>query len=237
MSEVLYAGPENKEPGAPPAAPTKTSNDQWSNQANDSKPYVTVRGAEAKLHLQSTPPGLTFHREDSSAVAYGTGGVARATGYARLCTSPCDISLPAGTETLAVSNEGGSPVSAGPVSIPAGESTLVATYKDNHGVRLAGYGVMIAGAVVGTVLIGTSFHTSCYDSGACDKPFDTTQFLIGMGVILGGGAVGLGLASVSDSATVQPAFNAERQPASIPERLPESHARLTPPGLGLRGTF
>jgi hypothetical protein len=237
MREVSYAGPESQEPAAAPqpaaAAAAAAPQGEWSNNgSSESKPYVTVYGAEAKLHLESNPPGLTFHREESSAVAYSRGGVAHATGYARLCTSPCSVSLPAGTENFALSMEGKSPVSADQVTFPAGESRLVASYTDNGGIRTAGYVVMIGAVVVGAVVIGTSFHGSdCDQYGYCATPLDTTQFLVGGAVMLGGGILGLVLTQFSDSATVRLNPSAGPAPAAQPE------ARLKLPALALRSTF
>ena len=231
MREVSYAGPESQEPAAAaqPTPAAAAAQGEWSNHgSSESKPYVTVYGAEAKLHLESNPPGLTFHREESSAVAYGHGGVAHATGYARLCTSPCNVSLPAGTESFALSLEGKSPVSADAVSFPAGESRVVAEYTDNGGIRVAGVIVVVAAVVTGGVLIGTSFKGNGCDGGYCDEPLDTTQFLIGSAVMVGGGLLGFVLTQFSDTATVQVSPNAGPS---------EAHALLKLPALALRSTF
>jgi hypothetical protein len=242
MTEVSYAGPESQDPTAaaapaapPPPAPPKpkpAAASEWSNQSsNDAKPYVTVHGAQANLHLESDPPGLTFHREASSAIAFGRGGVAHATGYERLCTSPCDISLPAGTETLALSKDGKSPVEAGSVSFPAGDSQILGSYQSNTGIRVAGVVIIVASAVAGGALIFTSSKDgSCDSYGYCSKTLDTTQLALGTVVLAGGSLLGIGLVMVSDSGSVQVAPRGQTP-------LPEPNARLRLPGLALRSTF
>lgn len=231
MSEVSYAGAEAQDPTkAPAAAPAAVAGRQFNSKAtSESKPYVTVYGPEAKLYLRSSPAGLTFHRQDSAAIAYGRGGVAHATGYARLCTTPCSVSLPAGTETLAVSADGDTPVSAGPVTFPAGESTLNATYEDNSAIRIGGYALMAVSLVAGGVLIFTaSKDGECDSYGYCPTTMDSTQLIVGTTIGIGGSLVGLGLAMVSDSASVQ------RTASALP---PEPRARFNLPPLGLRSTF
>ncbi len=236
MNEVSYAGPESQDPAAtaaPPAPPpaSKPPQIEWSNQgSDDTKPYVTVHGAEAKLKLVSDPPGLTFHRENSSAIAYGRGGVAQATGYERLCTSPCSISLPAGTESFALSADGKAPVSAGSVTFPAGESTIQGTYNKRSGVRVAGVVVIVASAVAGAALLATSFNNTCdYGDDTCSK-LNPTNLLAGTLILGLGVGIGAGLLLIPDGGNVQvvPSSNAPH---------PEPVARVRMPALALRGAF
>ena len=174
MSEVEYAGPAERDPAAatrpvapaaavPPAAPAKVE----ASTEPTVRPYVTRNGAEARLHLTSRPDGLTFHRQTGSAVAVGPGGQAYATGYDRLCTAPCDITIPAGTEVLAVSNGDETPRVAGPVSFPAGESQLIASIESRAGTRIAGWTIAGASLVTGVVLFYASFGTK----RVCDTDF------------------------------------------------------------------
>jgi hypothetical protein len=241
MSEVSYAGPESRDPTAAPQpapasapapapAPAPKPQTEWSNQGSaEAKPYVTVHGERADLRLESDPPGLTFHRESSSAIAFGHGGVAHATGYERLCTSPCSISLPAGTESFALSIEGKSPVSAGTVTFPAGTSTLKGTYNRNTGIRIAGGVVIAASVIAGVALLASASKTgACDEYGYCHSELNTTNLIAGS-VILGAGVgLGIGLVFVPDSGKVQAIPNGQ---------LPEPVARVKMPTLGLRTAF
>lgn len=146
MAEVDYAGPADKDPtaGAEPATAA-----QAAPATKTARPYVTVKGEIARLHLVSDPVGLTFHRKSGSA----TSGEVQAAGFDRLCTAPCDIEIPAGTEELSLSKPDKDPNKPKSVTLPAGDSELVGTYESNAGARIAGFILMIGGAGLGTFLL------------------------------------------------------------------------------------
>jgi hypothetical protein len=154
-------------PVAPPAV--QDAETQLSGDATKVRPYVTRQGKEAQLRLTSQPEGLTFHRQTGSAIAVGTGGQAYATGYERLCTAPCDITLPAGTEVLAVSEGNEAPRIAEPISFPAGESRLVGRLESRAGTRIAGWTIVGASVVVGAVL----FYSSISSTEVCGEDYGT----------------------------------------------------------------
>jgi hypothetical protein len=236
MSEVAYAGPADKDPQAPakpeaavsaPASEGKESADK----STDSKGYVTVHGQEARLHLVSDEPGLTFHRQVGSAVAVGPGGAAFARGFERICTAPCDVSLPAGTETLAISRLNGSPVIAESVTIPAGNSEVRGRFQSRAGLNIAGWVIAGASLVGGGLLLLNSFGTkqSCsMYSGCVDDPtLNGPMMLSGVVILCAGVPIGIGMGLVGPKPIV------EVNPSSGAAANNRSVAR----GLTLHGSF
>ena len=234
-AEVDYAGPTAKDPGASASAPAPAAVSPAAAPAaappssNGSvEPYVTVTGKRANVRLVSDPPGLTFHRASSSAVAVGPGGVAVARGFERLCTAPCSISLPAGTETLALSQDDGLPRAADPIAIPEGNSQIDGHLESRAGVRTAGWVIALGSAVVGSVLMIKSRSTSqdCSDAflGCQTKDDLDVGMLVGGAAVLSiGVGVGVGMAFIGDVAQV------EQRQAGV--KLPRA------PGLALTGAF
>jgi len=243
MSEVAYAGPADEAPEqdapappptptpAPAAAPVAAPSTITTSEPSKVEPYVTVQGRRATLHLESEPSGLTFHRASSSAVAVGPGGVAMALGYDRLCTAPCQITIPAGTEVLALSRPGERAFTAGPVTIPAGESRLVGKFESRAGLRATGWVITAASVVGGLALMYVALSSTEREcdrySGACrDSPRANLPPLIGGTVVLAVGApIGIVMATmVPDKAKVDVAG---ARPATMP----------TARTLALRGNF
>jgi hypothetical protein len=78
---------------------------------------VVERGPEARIQLVAADPSLVFQRRTAAstfeAVAVGPGGIARGGGTAKsyqdLCGAPCEITLPAGSHTLAIAKGDGEP--------------------------------------------------------------------------------------------------------------------------------
>lgn len=221
MSEVDYAGPTAKDPQATaaekpvaekptekPAAEDDSEDVAASNKDGKPQSYVTVHGKEARLHVVSTEPGITVHRQASSAIAVGRGGAAFATGYERICTAPCDVSLPAGTETLALSRDDKPPISAEPVTLPPGKSELRASFESRSGMRAAGWLLMLGGGIGGAVLMFTSSSKEpdcsvgssyCYDK----TTINTGQLIAGAALAGVGIGVGIALARQPDKAVVE----------------------------------
>lgn len=207
MAEVEYAGPASEAPSkaapAPPVAAEKPNESK-------TKPYVTVNGAEAHLHLESEPEGLTFHRQSGSATAvgygYGGGMVATAEAYDRLCTAPCDVTLPAGAETLALSRPNGKPVVADAVAFPAGKSRVVGTLESRKGLRIAGIVVLAVGGAAGLATMVAGLTSRSTNENGIETR-NTTLVLAGSGIVLGSTLAGTILLVQRDRATITVGHN------------------------------
>jgi hypothetical protein len=81
--------------------------------------------------------------------------------FERLCYSPCEVSLPAGTHTLAVATKDGDPVAAPPITLREGSHRLTAEYTDNSGTRGAGTGL----ALLSGVLLSVSAYGGTRQAG------------------------------------------------------------------------
>jgi hypothetical protein len=232
MSDVTYAGPATKDPKATSPSTARASSELASSREGSTKPYVTVHAKEARLHLVSNPGGLTFHRQSSSAVAEGMGRRAVAHGYDRLCTAPCDITIPSGTETLALSEDDSDvPIAAEPIYFSSGDSVITGKLDSNATVRAAGWITMIGGGIAGLALILTSMkeEETCDSLGCRETPkLDTTQMLVGASLAAIGPGVGFFLIRVRDSATIETGSGVED--AAL-RRLPRAN------GVALRGSF
>jgi hypothetical protein len=206
MAEVAYAGPGSEDPGEEaPAESSKKSEPKRVRAAaerdpdeDESKPYVTVHSNEARLSLRSNPPNLTFHRHSATAV-----GVK---GFSRMCTAPCEVSLPAGTETFGLSGEDQKVVEVDPVTIPEGDHELRGKFVDRSGFRIAGAVIFFGGMAAATGLFLA----------------DTEKNLEVSFVIIGVSTLGGGLGFVSDTAEIEVA--------------PREVARARPRAPGVRYT-
>jgi len=199
MSDVVYAGPADQAPGGAP-------------------PVAAPARATATLRLESEQDGLTFYRASSSAAGVGPGGTAKATGYERLCTVPCRVTLPSGTEVLALSLPGESTHASDPVTFPAGESEVVGRVQSHAGLRAAGWAIGAGSLIAGLVL---ALATT---DGSTDSPFTRPPFIASVVIMGVGMPVGFGMAFVTDKATVEVK---DSQPVAMPA------ART----LALRGNF
>lgn len=188
MAEVDYAGPGEKDPAAshesaayvPPES--ETTKETSRGASSPVKPYVTVTGQTAYLHLVSEPEGLTFHRKSGTA----TSGYIQAIGFDRLCVAPCDIEIPAGTEELSLSKPNGAPVKPSAVELPAGNSEIVGRYNSKVGVRVAGIVVLSVGVAVGMGLVLASMP----DASDLNSEIDTGMLGVGFGLMAAGGLAG-----------------------------------------------
>ena len=211
MVEVKYAGPAAQAPGAasaqtPGAVPAPAPSPTSSMPSSEPRPMVTVHGAEARLQLRATEPGIGFHRRSGSAYAFGPGGAAVAIGFDDICTAPCEITMPAGTHTLALSQGGGTPVAADPVAIPEGQATVEGTYTDRSGLRLAGWGVFVGTLLAGSYLVIDSIETTeeCDEYGCTDSAeLNTTKVAIGTGLMVVGPLASLALILQPDGAEIR----------------------------------
>jgi hypothetical protein len=244
MAEVEYAGPAAQDPKQADASASgtdapATTNDHFggntggdsSNKAADpAKPYITVHGREARLHLISNEAGITFHRQSGSAMAVGSRGSAVVTGYDRICTAPCDVSLPAGTETLALSRGDKAPIEAEASTLPPGPSEVRGTIESRAGIRVAGWVIAIGSAVAGAALMLTASdkENQC-DAGYCrdvDK-LDNGKMLGGVVVLAVGAGVGVAMGLVNDKAVI----DVKPQGGAV------SHSTWVARGVSFHGSF
>jgi hypothetical protein len=236
MSEVDYAGPAAKDPQGTAAekpvaekANEKTAAEDdsedvaASNKEGKPQSYVTVHGKEARLHVVSTEPGITLHRQASAAFATGGGVSAFATGYERMCTAPCDVSLPAGTETLALSRGDKPPISAEPVTLPPGNSEVRASFESRSGLRVAGWLLLLGSSIGGLALVFTSASTKqdCSTGPSyCHETSDLNagQMIAGVALASVGAGVGVALAVLPDKPVIEVASSGPNfsRPLSVP---------------------
>jgi len=166
MSDVDYAG-------AADAAPTTSSAQETV------EPMVTVRTEKMTLKLRTPGEKLTWHLSESAGVAYGPGGFAVALNFRRLCTSPCEAELPAGSHRLALAKQEGFPITAiDPLDVSR-DGELVGHYDDNSTTRAV---ILIAG--IAAVLGGTALMISplLSDDESADPGDDDYEPDDGLGV-------------------------------------------------------
>lgn len=185
MRRVQYAGPAGSGSGA---------------AAGPGGAGAQVHGPQVRVRLHGNEAGLTFQKRTgtSYAIAYGYGGAAVAMGarFDELCTAPCEVSLPAGAHTLALSRPGEVAVAAPPVTVSR-DATLYGTYHDNSGVRAIGWVLLIGGLVGGTVL--TTYSLTKLDSNDDTIPM---EFWLGLGLMTLGPLASLPFLLQNDEAEI-----------------------------------
>jgi hypothetical protein len=230
MSDVQYAGPSAEEPRSYPEPEAAPAPQPASPAAPATRPAVTVHAGEARVSFTSEPDVRTFHRQTAIAtVDNAVDGFAGVKGYDELCTSPCEVSMAAGTTTLAVSKPGGQVVGAAPVTIPAGHSEVHAVWLDKESTRNTGrvlIGVGVAGAVA---VLGVAIASGSNDTGMLVGLVTGT---VATSVVFG---VGIGMVSTPDSATFEVRSAASAGP-DRPRKLATVEGDRAP-GLTLSGAF
>lgn len=221
-SEVRFAGPAGEAPGSasvttpPPSyAPYGTQEPSY----GGAPPGYGVEGygtgappgygppgygpqpARAiRVRLVSAQPGVTFHRVVGSATAVGWGHgrmyTVHAHQFERLCTAPCDLTLPVGSHHFALS-AGGAAVAATSLQL-TGDSTIVGEYVDNSGLRAAGWITFGASLLAGGGMMLAPILGGNYDSGTL-----MSWMIAGGVVMLIGNIVGLALGFHGDGAVVR----------------------------------
>lgn len=144
----------------------------------------------------ATPFGLLNPREGTTLFrrsgSVGLSGVGTVSGYDEVCTTPCNVSMPAGTHTFAVAKPGGKPHEADPVVLPAGNATMTVAVVDRTSIRI-GLGVLgAAGLIAGLTMVVSNSRDSS-GGGSIAGPL----LLAG----IGGGLFGLAF-GIPDGATV-----------------------------------
>jgi hypothetical protein len=242
MSDVTYAGPASKAPGAAPAPPSPTPPD-----SDAARPTITVKANEVPIKFVSSEPKLTLHLKTHSAVLARTSGRVAVRGYDRICTSPCEASLPSGTHEFGVSPEGGDPVEVDKSVTLESASKLEAKYESKSGVRTIGWVLAIGGSIGGTILILTASGSeeNCSSGSCIDMPqVNTDQLYAGLGIAGAGLIIGGALILFStDSAELKLTPLAPAAPPASPTAAIKGDAasKLGPwagvQGLALSGRF
>jgi hypothetical protein len=161
----------------------------------------TVHASTISVTFESSE-ATTLYAQDSWAT---TGGVT-AHGYARICTSPCSLTMPVGTQHFALSrgNDSPRPVQ-DPVTVEQ-SSTLHAAWQSRSGSRLAGILLLAIGIPAGAVTAGAGFAVGYADS-TCNQPgcYGTPRALtwLGAGVALASALGGAILVTRRDIPSIQ----------------------------------
>jgi hypothetical protein len=255
MRDVAYAGPASGEPSTPPPlpAPSQPAPAQPSPPAQPPppEPMITVRGDRADVRLEANEGDVSFlvrtgqGEFSGSGYAWGRGGVSvwgQSRDYSIICTAPCDARIPVGTHRLALTQGGGRAIETDdPIEVP-GPSTLHGIYESRTGTRVAGWIVLGASVVAGTVVMLTSIKSKqdcsigpndCYPT----SDFDTTQFLVGTGIMAAGTVVGLVLGLQKDHATIEVVPQGPPRAMLRMPSLAREGASLDGSGLALRYRF
>jgi len=202
-SEVTYAGPADSKATTPStSAPQPEA--KPTGEASMA-PQFAIQGSESKVHFSSDgnqPVTVFVH----TVTALGTTNTAE--GYKKLCTTPCDVTMAAGTYKFGVALGDRTMRPSDTVEIAAGEVRLTATYKSRSGLRTLGWIGLIGGVTAGLYLGATADKESCGVSNLtgyeeCTSELNTTQLYAGGTLVV----LGLGmmlLALVPDGADVRP---------------------------------
>ena len=258
MANVKYTGPADAEPAAqPPASATGTRQQPSSfatsgapQSADGTRPFLTVRGREARISFRSRTPNTTFYVKTASATAGADGYQVEASGYTRICSAPCEATLPEGSYTFALTTDDKAPVAAKPIHV-SGSQTVHGQLERKRGVRAGGWVIFGAGLVVGTSLLTAGLIADCETETDDDEfTYDyesptgctNTGLVVAGAVTAGVGAVvGLVMALQRDDARITLApgnVGALRERRSHFANLSGAPAERTyNPGFVLRATF
>jgi len=193
-----------------------------------------------RFHLQTGEAKGIVAVMGPNGVAYGSGG---SESYEDLCGSPCEVTLPAGVHTLALSKGNYSPpLDGSPVAIPAGNSRVEGTLVSHSTQRWVGFTLMMVGVLAGGALSGYGLfgHTeqSCDIYGICDTRPEVNwpETVIGLAVSTGSLVGGIVLMVRSDEARFRVLPSA---PGPLVRATPGRSAEMHPgsagsvPGLSL----
>ena len=199
-SEIEYAGPADRQPKSepaaveaapPPAAPVVTEPPQDEpNLAPVKTADPAKREDQLRVKLRSSPPGLTFHRNGLQFTAQTTQDATVGSFSTELCTAPCEISLPPGGHTLALSKPNRAPRQANAIELRE-DSTIEGRIKSRAGARLA-FGIAAGAALV----TGTILFTST-------DPDDREMKTASMALVPVGGGLAIGAVLTRDKPVVR----------------------------------
>jgi hypothetical protein len=121
-----------------------------------------VRKAQVSFDVQSGSYAL-YERVRVERVLWGK--TRRVEEFERLCYSPCEISLPAGTHTLAVATKEGDPIVAPAVTLSEGGHRLSLEYTDNSSTRNLGTGLAMTSGIL-VALSGAGGYKQAGEDGS-----------------------------------------------------------------------
>jgi len=181
MAAVRYAGPADRVEGVVPAP-------------------------DATVLVASSGNRVAIHEITSTTTVAGLS----AFDHRLVCTAPCKVGLRAGEYDLALSTGDDAPIRASRVVVPAGNSTLMASYTSRAGARTTAKIVAIMAVIAGSVL---AIHGAVDKSRVCkdssfgdpicvDEP-NATEMLFGLGVMILVPLGALPFAMWKDSATIE----------------------------------
>jgi hypothetical protein len=112
-------------------------------KAEEVEPLIKVEAETSRVKVELDPPEASLLRRAS--VATATSGEHRVTvkGYAELCSGSCTLKLAAGSYSFALSPDGEKVSETSRLTLPPGDSQLVARYTSHAGPRTFGW-VLVA---------------------------------------------------------------------------------------------
>ncbi len=194
-------------------------------------PLITVHGERARLRFMAEHPQLTFHL--GTGVDRRNGTVVGMTGYPcndwfvgsvhsvgdrfdRICTAPCEASIPAGSYRMALSTpESGLLVLDDPVQVP-GSGRVEGTYRSNSGIRTAGWitggGSLLAGLTLTLIGYADRSEVGSCAGGPCEERANAALVVSGIAVAFAGLLAGAIMVSIDDEASIRFTPENERKP-------------------------
>ncbi len=191
----------------------------------------------APLELRANKTGVTFYwRGDSARVVLDGDDRGTAQSYRRICTAPCEASLPPGTYLMALSSGHDKAVAVEEPVVLEGPSSIHGTHRSYTPLRVIGTIIVISSVVSGLYLIGRGVlrtTESCDSEGTCstEPDVDLNDVLWGTGILIGGGTLGGILQGKDDSATIRVAPLAQPRARRLPGGAPGHDALSASPAL------
>ncbi|MBI5532280.1 MAG: hypothetical protein HY898_06180 [Deltaproteobacteria bacterium] len=162
-------------------------------------------GEGVPVQLRADKPAITFYYNAS--LTMRGDDKASAITYKRICTAPCETTLPPGSYIMALSK--GTSTDPAPVEEPVvvnGPTSLQGTHTSYKALRVASAVVGIGSAIGGVILIGFGLMKSkdTCDAAGCKTEADPdwNKVAVGAGVIIVG-AIASAIMNKSDTATVR----------------------------------
>jgi hypothetical protein len=225
MKDVAYAGPATDDPGsAPDRAPAKSVPREPETKRAERRPagapLVTVQGKPVDLRITADTPHLTLHVSSGMGRSHGTVvgvsayprndwfvGNMSAVGqrFDRICTAPCEATLPAGTYTLAAAVPDEELVIVDDPVVLRESGLLRASYESNAGIRTTGWVVGGSSLVAGIALslVGYYVRSTPDDcEGFCEEESNTAMMLTGIGIAFAGVIAGTIMVAIPDEVTL-----------------------------------
>lgn len=183
-SEISYAGSMSDEPSRVPSPPSAVVSSPVVPSPIPPTPEAMA------VRLRSTREGMTFYRE-----------LASGTQLEATCTAPCEVSLPAGQTSFALTIEGLPLAWAEPVNVRPG-ATYFGEFYSRRGVRIAGAVILAASALMAIPLLALG-TMKCRDSQDDCSAAPRPQYLVpGLFFGIAGTSSGVGMMFARDRAII-----------------------------------